>query len=62
MKTNKSYAKRLKVTKNGKIVARASGHGHFNSREGAKTQTAKGRTRLLKFGRLVRARFLSNLG
>jgi ribosomal protein L35 len=61
MKTNKAYAKRLKVTKNGKIVARAAGHCHFNAREGAKDKGAKGRTRLLKFNRLVRARFLSNL-
>jgi ribosomal protein L35 len=61
MKTNKSYAKRLKVTKNGKIVARASGHCHFNARDNAKTRGAKGRTRLLKFNRLARSRFLSNV-
>lgn len=61
MKTNKSYAKRLKVTKNGKIVARAAGRCHFNSRENSKTQMAKGRTRLLKFNRLVQSRFLANL-
>lgn len=33
MKTNKSYMKRLRVTKKGKIVARASGHNHFNAKE-----------------------------
>ncbi|OGG49473.1 hypothetical protein A2763_04075 [Candidatus Kaiserbacteria bacterium RIFCSPHIGHO2_01_FULL_54_36] len=33
MKTNKSYSKRLRVTKNGKIVARVPGHNHFNAKE-----------------------------
>ena len=33
MKTNKSYTKRLKVTKKGKIIARRPGQGHFNAKE-----------------------------
>ena len=33
MKTNKSYAKRIKVTKNGKVVARRPGQSHFNAKE-----------------------------
>ncbi len=33
MKTNKSYSKRLRVTKNGKIIARATGQNHFNAKE-----------------------------
>jgi ribosomal protein L35 len=33
MKTNKSYAKRLKVTKNGKIKARTPGFNHFNAKQ-----------------------------
>jgi len=44
MKTNKSYSKRLKVTKNGKILARKAGHNHFNSKESGRAQMAKGRT------------------
>ena len=32
MKSNKSYGKRLRVTKNGKIVARVPGHNHFNAK------------------------------
>ena len=31
-KTNKSYTKRLKVTKNGKIMSRKAGKNHFNSK------------------------------
>ncbi len=33
MKSNKSYMKRLRVTKRGKIVARVPGHNHFNAKE-----------------------------
>lgn len=33
MKTNKSFAKRLKVSKNGKISARKAGQNHFNAKE-----------------------------
>lgn len=32
-KTNKSFAKRLKVTKNGKILARKAGFNHFNAKQ-----------------------------
>jgi ribosomal protein L35 len=32
MKTNKSLTKRLKITKNGKILARKPGQNHFNAR------------------------------
>jgi len=33
MKTNKSFSKRLKVTKNGKILARKPGFNHFNAKQ-----------------------------
>ena len=33
MKSNKSFSKRLRVTKRGKIVARAPGQNHFNAKE-----------------------------
>lgn len=33
MKSNKSFLKRLRVTKKGKIVARVPGHNHFNAKE-----------------------------
>jgi len=32
MKTNKSYSKRLKLTKTGKVLARKSGQNHFNAK------------------------------
>lgn len=33
MKTNKSYSKRLTVTKSGKVLARKPGKGHFLAKE-----------------------------
>jgi len=40
-KTNKSFTKRLKVSKNGKIQARKTGQNHFNSKESRRSQLAK---------------------
>lgn len=40
-KTNKSFTKRLKVTKSGKILARSTGQNHFNSKESRRSQLAK---------------------
>ncbi len=42
MKTNKSFSKRLKVTRKGKIVSRKPGQNHFNAKESRRTQM-KGR-------------------
>jgi ribosomal protein L35 len=38
MKTNKSFTKRLKLTKNGKIKARKAGTNHFNAKESRVSQ------------------------
>ena len=40
MKTNKSYSKRLKLTKNGKVLARKPGFNHFNAKQSRVTQLA----------------------
>ncbi|MES2213522.1 MAG: 50S ribosomal protein L35 [Patescibacteria group bacterium] len=40
-KTNKSFTKRLKLTKNGKILSRATGQNHFNIKEKRRSQLAK---------------------
>jgi ribosomal protein L35 len=40
MKTNKSYSKRLKLTKNGKILSRKPGFNHFNAKQSRTTQLA----------------------
>jgi ribosomal protein L35 len=40
MKTNKSYSKRLKMTKNGKLLSRKPGFNHFNAKQSRGTQLA----------------------
>lgn len=37
IKTCKSISKRYRVTKNGKIIKRTNGQGHYNARENGKT-------------------------
>ena len=46
MKTNKSFAKRLKLTKNGKLFSRATGQNHFNSKESRRSQLQKKNSRV----------------
>ena len=38
IKTNKSYAKRLKVTRKGKVLSRRGGQNHFNAKERRRAQ------------------------
>ncbi|MFZ2593835.1 MAG: 50S ribosomal protein L35 [Minisyncoccia bacterium] len=60
MKTNKSYTKRLRVTKNGKIIARMPGQNHFNSRVSRASAMAKRRKQTINIGAKDMARFLPN--
>lgn len=39
-KTNKSFSKRLKITKNGKIKARKPGFNHFNAKQSSTKRMA----------------------
>jgi len=43
IKTNKSLTKRLKITKNGKILSRAPGFNHFNAKQ-SRTKQLSGKT------------------
>lgn len=45
MKTNKSVAKKVKITKNGKVLRRATGQNHYNSKETGATGRAKKKDR-----------------
>jgi ribosomal protein L35 len=47
MKTNKAFLKRLKVTRNGKIIARKAGQNHFNAKENRNSQLNQARTQSL---------------
>lgn len=58
MKTNKSYTKRIRVTKNGKLVVRQKGQDHFNAKQSGSARSAKRRPVLLTLTTRVRRRFL----
>ena len=60
MKTNKSFTKRLKVTRRGKIIGRKAGQNHFNSKESSRSQMSKRRTLAVHFSNKAKARFLAN--
>jgi ribosomal protein L35 len=62
MKTNKSYSKRLKVTKNGKVLRRATGQNHFNAKAPRRAQLAAKRTRNFVITNKSASRFLANIG
>lgn len=40
MKTNKSLTKRIKITKNGKMLSRKPGFNHFNAKQPRSKQLA----------------------
>jgi ribosomal protein L35 len=61
MKTNKSYKKRIKVTKNGKVLARKTGQDHFNSKNTGTQRLAKKRMRKLKLSQRIKRRFLAGV-
>ena len=58
MKSNKSYLKRLRVTRTGKIVARKVGQDHFNARAHRRLRTKKGQAQFITMKQSDRARFL----
>lgn len=60
MKVNKSFSKRIKVTRRGKLVARKPGKNHFNAKEGRSTQLANKRTQTLALTPKVMQRYIGN--
>ncbi len=62
MKTNKSYTKRIKVTKNGKLVTRKIGQNHFNSRQTGQQRLKKRRTQSLTLSKRITRQFLPGSG
>lgn len=61
MKTNKSYKKRIKVTKKGKILVRIPGQNHFNAKQRGKKRLKKRRMRAITLPNRVIRRFLSGV-
>lgn len=60
IKTNKSYTKRLKTTKKGKVLARKPGQNHFNAKESGKKTIAKRRLQGFNLTAKEKSRFLVN--
>ncbi len=58
MKTNKSYTKRIRVTKNGKLMARKPGQNHFNAKQSGSERSGKRRAVAIHLTAKVRRRFL----
>ena len=61
MKTNKSFGKRLRITKSGKILSRKAGQDHFNSKERRRKQLNKKRPLEVNFSNKSKSRFLVGL-
>lgn len=58
MKTNKSFTKRIKITRRGKLVARKPGQNHFNAKEGRSRQMNQRRSQLLSLTKKVSQRYI----
>ncbi len=58
MKTNKAFTKRIKITRNGKLVARKPGQNHFNAKERRAKQLAGKRTQILNITKKVAQRYV----
>jgi ribosomal protein L35 len=61
IKTNKSYSKRIKITKKGKLLTRHTGQNHFNTKERRAAQYAKKRNSEFHMSNKSRSRFLVNI-
>jgi ribosomal protein L35 len=60
MKTNKSFMKRVKLTKNGKLKTRKAGQNHFNAKASRSSQLDKKRSATLVLTNKDRSRFITS--
>jgi len=61
MKTNKSFKKRIKVTKTGKLIMRRKAQNHYNAKDSGTTTIAKRRTTEMPMTAKSQSRFLVNV-
>jgi ribosomal protein L35 len=61
LKTNKSFTKRLKITRNGKIVSRAPGQNHFNAKESSVGRMSRRRSALKTFDAKTSQRYIKTV-
>jgi ribosomal protein L35 len=59
MKTNKSFIKRLKITRRGKVVARKPGQNHFNAKESRAGRMNRRRSQNITFTKKVSQRYIT---
>lgn len=60
MKSNKSFSKRLKLTKSGKLLARKPGKNHFNAKSSRGKQLAGKRSVVFTMKNKDQGQFLPN--
>jgi ribosomal protein L35 len=58
MKSNKSYLKRIRVTRTGKLMARKPGQDHFNAKQSGNERRGKRHSVSISFSARTRRRFL----
>ena len=58
MNTNKSFTKRIKITKTGKLLTRTPGGNHFNAKESRSKQLKRKKSCVIKLTNKERGRFL----
>ena len=63
MKTNKSFQKRIKLTRTGKIITRRKGQNHYNAKDSGVATIAKRRTAIdtVSISNKSKSRFLINV-
>lgn len=61
MKTNKAFSKRVRVTKNSKLVVRKKGQNHYNAQESGSTRRNKNQDQSLVVSNRVRRSYLSTI-
>jgi ribosomal protein L35 len=61
MKTNKSFSKRIRVTRKGKLVVRKPGQDHFNAKERGRTKGVKKRAAQMPMTTRQKRNFLSGV-
>jgi ribosomal protein L35 len=59
-KTNKSYTKRIKITKKGKMLSRKPGQNHFNAKEDRESQLDKKGWNVFRMKNKKIAQFIPN--
>lgn len=61
IKTNKSFAKRIKATKKGKFLTRKAGQNHFNAKDRRPSKAAKNQSSEFHITNKSASRYLVNI-